>query len=448
MSVVAVALLGGFFVTLVLGLPIYLALGATSIAAIILLDLEPLRVVASTVSSSINSFSLIAIPVFVLAGNILADSQIGSRLIELALAIVGRLRAGLAFVTVGVGLFFAGISGSGPADTAALGAPLIPAMEKRGYSRAFASALVAATGALGLVFPPSLGFIIYGVVARVSVSKLFVAGVLPGILLALALAVVAYVKARRNGWDQGDAPAAGVDGGDSVATAPNELACGYVRNVARAFGRAFWGLLAPVIILGGLYGGVFTPGEVATAVVIYALFVAVVVYRDLSVRDVARIIIRSARTTGVIMIIVASASVFSFLLNTQGIAAAFGGMLSTLSDNPLLFLLAVNVIVLVAGCVIDGISITYIFAPIMLPIAIRLGVDPTHFGVILLVNIAIGQTTPPVGVNLFVACAVGRVSLAQISRQMPVIFVAQLVTLALVTLVPGLSLWLPRMFGL
>ena len=441
MNPVAIALLGGFFVGLVLGVPLYLSLGLSSILIIVFFQVEPIAVVASTVSSSMNSFSLIAVPLFILAGNILADSQVGMRLIDLARVLVGKVRGGLLYVSVGVGLFFAGVSGSGPADTAALGAPLIPAMERAGYSRGFAGALIAACGCIGIIFPPSLGFIMYGIIAKVSIGKLFVAGVFPGVLMAASLAIVCFIQVRRRGWDL---PAVHKGTGDKVDVG---LRATYLGDSLRAFRHAFWGLLAPVILLAGLYGGILTPTEVATAVVIYALMVALFIYRDLSLKNLAGIIIRSAHTTGIVMILVASASVFSFLMNTQGVAAAFGQFLVESGNHPYVFLLIINVILLIAGCLVDGISITYVFTPIFLPVAIKLGIDPAHFGVIMVVNIAIGQVTPPVGVNLFTACAVGKIKLADVAWEMPAIILGQVICLAVVTLFPAISLWLPAVFG-
>lgn len=482
MSTVAVVLLGTFVVLILLGVPIYLSLGLSSLIAIVLFDLVPLEVLPGTVKSSFNSFTLLAIPFFMLAGNLLAGSEIAVRLIDLARALVGAVRGGLAIVASMTGVFFGGISGSGPAEVSAQGTILIPALERHHYPREFASALVAASGAIGIVIPPSIALIIYGVVANASIGRLFMAGVIPGVLFGVSLAVVSVYLARRHGWGT-EAPSAPrrragserpdgpgdhpLPAGPSVASAvtvepsveapaaldepavePVRVAMGArVRLIARATRRAIWGLLAPVIILAGLRGGVFTPTEAAAVIVVYALFVSMVIYRDIGFRDLGAILVSSARMSGVVMIIIASASIFAFLLNTEGIARDVASLFADVAPNAVVALLMVNVILLVAGMLLDAVSIYFIFIPILLPVVTGLGVDPVHFGIVMTVNLAVGQITPPVGVNLFVAAAIGRVSLEQISRAVLPLVAAEIVALLIITFVPALSLWLPDLLG-
>lgn len=467
MSEIGLALIGVFALLLLAGVPIYLALGVSSLVTIVAFDLAPLQVLAGTVRSSFNSFTLLAIPLFILAGNLLTGSEIAVRLIDLARAVVGRLRGGLAIVSVMVGIFFAGISGSGPADVGAQGSVLIPALVRDRYPRAYASALIAANGAIGIIIPPSIALVIYGVVANVSIGRLFIAGILPGVVIGVSLAAVSVALARRHGWEplsagealdavgatadraapSGNAAAEHVNPGVKSTRSAAEEAAGRVRTIARAFRRAVWGLLAPLIILGGIYGGVFTPTEAAAVVVFYALFVGMAIYRDIKPVGLAGILVESAKTSGVVMIIIASASLFAFLLNSQGIAREFASTLTELAPNAFILLLAINLILLLASCLLDAVSIYYIFVPILLPVALALDVDPVHFGIITTVNLAIGQVTPPVGVNLFVACAVGGVSLAEISKAVVPIVAAQVVALLVITYVPGLSLWLPNLLG-
>lgn len=448
---VAPVLFGTFLILLLAGVPIYLSLGASALATIFLLDLVPLRVMPSQIFSSFNSFTLLAIPFFILAGDLLAKSAIADRLLDLARSLVGALRGGLAAVAVIVGIFFAGISGSGPADVGAQGSVLIPAMVRDRYPRAFSSALIAANGAIGIIVPPSIGLIIYGVVANVSIGRLFIAGIVPGIVIGASLAGASMFLAARNDWGpsrhelQEEAETAHAASSSDASAGP-VLARGKERVVLifRSFRLAVWGLLAPLIILGGIYGGVFTPTEAASVVAVYALFVGMVVYRDIGFRDLPGVFVASARTSAVVMIIIGSAAIFAFILNTQGIAAGVARALTQFAPNAVVGLLMINLIILLAGTLLDAISIYFIFTPILLPVAAAFGVDPLHFGIIATVNLAIGQITPPVGVNLFVACAVGRVSIAQISRAVLPLVAVQILALVAITFIPELSLWLPN----
>jgi C4-dicarboxylate transporter, DctM subunit len=422
---VPLLLFGSFGALLFLDFPIAAALGISSVLTIVAFDLAPLLLVPQQLLSATDSWTLLAVPFFILAGNLLAKTAISERLIHLARVMVGRLPAGLAMVAVTVSIFFAGISGSGPADTAALGAVLIPAMEKAGYDKRSAAALMAAGGGIGIIIPPSIALLIYGVVANAPVTKLFIAGILPGLVVGLSLFFVSFLLFGRDARIRAEAR-------------------GSWREIARAARAATWGLLAPAIILGGIYGGVFTATEAATVAVVYGVVVGFFVHRDLRLRDLPAILVDTGVTTGVVMLLVCTASLFAWVLNTSGVAAAAAAGLLHLASGKVGGLLVVNGILLVAGCFMDAISIYYVLLPILLPVVRALGIDIVHFGVVMTVNMAIGQITPPVGVNLFVACGIAKISMKEISRAVVPMVAAQTVALLVVSYWPDLSLWLPR----
>lgn len=422
---VPLLLFGSFGVLLFLNFPIAVALGISSVLSIVAFDLAPLQLVPQQLFSATDSWTLLAVPFFILAGNLLSKTAISERLIRLATVVVGQFPAGMALVAVIVSIFFAGISGSGPADTAALGAILIPGMVKAGYDRRSAAALMAAGGGIGIIIPPSIALLIYGVVANASVSKLFIAGILPGVLVGLSLFVVSYFLFGR---DPGIRPEKR----------------GSLREIGSALKDAFWGLMAPLIILGGIYGGVFTATEAATVAVVYGAIVGFFIHRDLSLSDLPEILVDTGVTTGVVMLLVCTASVFAWVLNTSGTAAAAASGLMHLASGKAVGLLLINGILILAGCFMDAISIFYVLLPILLPVVKALGVDLVHFGVIMTVNMAVGQITPPVGVNLFVACGIARIPMKEISRAVIPMVVAQSAALLVITFWPGLSLFLTR----
>ena len=426
-SDLALMLFGGFFLLLAMGLPIAVCLALSSLASIVSFNLGSPQLLPQLMTSAVNSWTLLAIPFFILAGNLLGQSELSRRLINLAEALIGNVAGGLAIVTVMVGLFLAGISGSGPAGTAALGSLLIPAMVASGYDRRFAASVTAASGGIGIIFPPSIALIIYGLVAQnVSIGRLFIAGIIPGIVVAASLVVAAYILAKRRGYRA-------------------KRSRGSLREVARAFKEAFWGLLAPVIILGGIHGGIFTPTEAAAVAVFYSLFVGFVIYRDLRWSTVWRILCESAATTATVMYIVAAASLFAYVLTVGQLASGIAAWLVSVAGSRLLLLLLVNIVLLIAGTFMDAISIYYIFVPIFLPALLALGVDPLHFGIIASVNLTIGLITPPVGVNLFVAAPLAKIRLGDISVGIIPFILAMLVALLLINVFPGLSLWLPSL---
>ena len=419
-----------FFVFLIMGVPIAICLGLSSVCAI-LYSGTSLTIVATNMYAGISKFLLLAIPFFVLSGNIMAKAGISKRLVRFVDTCVGHKRGGIAIVCVIVACFFGAISGSGPATVAALGAVLIPAMvERGGFSAPFSTALKATSSSIAIVIPPSIAFVVYASITGVSIADMFMAGIVPGILMGVALVIVVMVEARKKG----------IQPAQKKATAKERW---------DAFKDAFWGFLMPVIILGGIYGGIFTPTEAAAVSVVYGLFVGMVIYREVKLKDLFDICVDSAKTTGGIMLIVASASLFSYVCTKFGIADAASALLGSIAHNQFTFLLIVNIIFLIAGCFIDANSAMYIFIPVMLPVCKALGYDVVAFGVMATVNLAIGQVTPPVGVNLFVAIGIKikkgmEVTLQEISKAVMPMLAACVAVLLVVTYIPVTSTALPR----
>ena len=427
---ISAVLFVSFFVFLILGIPIGICLGLSSICAI-LYSGTSLTIVATNMYSGISKFLLLAIPFFVLSGNIMAKAGISKRLIRFVDTCVGHTRGGIAIVCVIVAYFFGAISGSGPATVAALGMVLIPAMiERGGFSAPFSTALMATSSSIAIVIPPSIAFVVYASITGVSIADMFTAGIVPGILMGVALVIVVMLEARKHNIQPTQKKASAKERWD-------------------AFKDAFWGFLMPVIILGGIYGSIFTPTEAAAVSVVYGLFVGLFIYKDIKIKDLWDLMVDSAKTTGGIMLIVASASLFSFVCTKFGIAQAASDLLGSVAHNQFVFLLIVNVIFLIAGCFIDANSAMYIFIPIMLPVCKALGYDVVAFGIVATVNLAIGQVTPPVGVNLFVAISVKlkkgmEVTIQQISKAVMPMIGASVVVLLLITYIPGISTFLPK----
>ena len=353
---ISAVLFVSFFIFLIMGIPIGICLGLSSVCAI-LYSGTSLTIVATNMYSGISKFLLLAIPFFVLSGNIMAKAGISKRLIRFVNTCVGHRRGGIAIVCVIVACFFGAISGSGPATVAALGAVLIPAMiEQGGFSAPFSAALMATASSIAIVIPPSIAFVVYASITGVSIADMFTAGIVPGILMGVALVIVVMIEARKNNIQSSQKRASG-------------------KERWEAFKDAFWGLLMPVIILGGIYGGIFTPTEAAAVSVVYGLFVGIFIYKEVSFKDLRGLLVESGKTTGGIMLIVASASLFSFVCTKFGIAQAASDLLGSIAHNQFTFLLIVNVIFLIAGCFIDANSAMYIFIPIMLPVCKALGYD-------------------------------------------------------------------------
>ena len=418
-------LFGSFIIMLILNVPIAVALGLSA-ALTLLYAGVPLSIIAINIYSGQAKFLLLAIPFFVLAGNIMAKAGISDRLIEFADACVGHKKGGIAIVSVIVACFFGALSGSGPATVAALGSILVPAMvDKDGFKPNFATTLLAAASSIAIVIPPSIAFIVYSSITGAAVGDLFMAGIIPGILMGVALVVLikmecksAHIEAHRakSSW--------GARG--------------------KSFVKAFWAFLMPVIILGGIYGGIFTPTEAAAVSAVYGLIVGLFIYREVKPSNLWSIFVDSVTTSGSVMIIIGCASLFSYVCTTQGLAASAQGLLGAM-PNKYVFLLVINIIFLIAGCFVDANSAMYIFIPIMFPVAQAMGIDLVQFGVIATVNLAIGQVTPPVGVNLFVASGLripGRpnVSVTEMVRPALKCCAVLIIALLLITYIPALSI--------
>ena len=424
---VALILFGSFFLLLFLNIPIALSLGMSSIITL-LYEKLPLSMVPSNMYSSTSKFVLLAIPFFIFGGNIMAEGGISERLINFCRSLVGHKRSGMALVCVIVSCFFAAISGSGSATVAALGMIIIPAMVQAGYDKASGTALMSTAGAIGIIIPPSITFVIYGSITGTSVGALFASGIVPGILMGVLLVVAMMWVSRKR----------------ELHILPKAT----WKERWESFKDAFWGLMMPVIILGGIYGGIFTPTEAAAVSAIYGLFVGLFIYKTITFKDVPRILADSVSQTAVVMFIVGTASLFAWILTVTGLAAqASNVLISVSSGNKYIFLLIVNIILLIAGCFIDANSACYILVPILVPVATALGINPIHLGCIMIVNMAIGMVTPPVGVNLYVGCGIAKISLKEISIAVLPFIVASIVALLLTTYVPIISMFLPNLLG-
>lgn len=423
---VGFVLLGVFVVFLVLGAPIAVCLGLSSVAAILVQGIgKPLVAVMSVVpricAASSSKFVLLAIPFFIIAGNVMEKAGISGRLINLAEKCLGHIKGGMAIVCIVVSMFFAAISGSGPATVAALGLIMIPALVKAGYPAYFSCALMAAGGAIGVVIPPSITFVVYGSIADASITNLFVAGMVPGVLMGVAMIIVALII------------------GSKMDLKVLPKASGKER--LQAFKDAFFGILMPIIILGGIYGGIFTPTEAAAVAVFYGLFVGTLIYRELNVKKLIDILIDSCSTTATVMFITMGASLFAYVLTRARIDLAIEHfMLDITGGNTVIFFIIVNIILLIAGCFLDSTSALYIFTPLFAPVALTLGIDPIHLGVVMIFNLAIGLFTPPVGVNLYVACGIGKIKIEDITKGIVPLVLAEIIMLLIITYIPAISL--------
>lgn len=423
-----VLLFGGFAVLLLLNIPIGVALALSGIFCMMKeglgMDLFPMQVYAG-----INKFLLLAIPYFIFAGNIMEKAGISQKLIDLADACVGHKKGGLAIVVVITSCFFAAISGSGPATVAALGGILIPSMAATGYGKEMPSALMATAGSIGIIIPPSITYVVYGAISGVSISKMFMAGIIPGLLIGACLIIASLISTNKN---------------PNVVARPKKTS----QERAKAFKDAIWGLLMPVIILGGIYGGIFTPTEAACVACVYGLIVGFFIYRTMKIKDLWALLGDSVVGSATVMLIVAAATFFSWFCATVGISTACSDALLAVANNKIIFLILINIILLIAGCFLDANSALYIFVPIMLPVARALGYDPVALGVVMSMNLAIGLVTPPVGIDLYVACGISRINLKQISIAVVPFIIACLISLLLVTYIPQIALFLPNMMGM
>lgn len=424
----AVILFALFFILLLLGVPIGMAMGISGIALIMVNSLG-LTIFSPNIYGGIAKFPLLAIPFFILAGFILAEIGIAQKIINLIKMIVGSLHGGVAVVVVIAALFWGAVSGSGPATTAALGVMLIPLMKEEGYPATFSTALTCSSSGLAIVIPPSIALILYGTITGDSVTALFSAGILPGIITGFFIALIAWIISRVKGY-RGE-PAGALSG----------------RELFKRFYEAIWGLLAPVVILGGIYGGIFTPTEAAIIGVFYGLFLGFVIYRNLKLRRLYHLLVDASVSSAVVMIVVAFATIFSWAGQVLGVMDASANFIISVSENPYVVLLLIQLLIIIAGMVIDPVSIYYVFVPIFIPIMLHFKWNSIWFGVLMTVNIAIAQITPPVAVNLFVGSNIAGISIEQLSKSVLVFIVAIIFALILLTLFPDLTLWLPKIWG-
>lgn len=405
----------------VLTVPVAIAVGLANMAGVAWEGRMTFLVIAQQLYAALDKYPLVAVPFFILAGNLMESGGMSNRMVEFAKSLVGGVQGGLACSCVLTCMIFAAVAGSSVATTFAVGAILIPAMVRHGYPAPFAASLQASAAELGVIIPPSIPMILFAVSTDTSVGELFVAGIGPGLLIGGALMIYVWLYARRHGLGLQD----GV-GRLSVGT---------------AFRQAWLALLMPVIILGGIYGGIFTPTEASAVAVVYALIVSMFIYRSVKWGDLSKVLHRSVVSTAVIMFIIANAGVFGFLLNRTGIPAAMGIWLGELFSSPMMFLLGVNAALFVVGMFVETSASIVVLAPLLLPVAVQFGIDPAHFGIIMVVNLALGMVTPPFGVNLFAACSVAGISLEKLIRPLLPFVVVILACLMLISYVPEVSLW-------
>lgn len=425
----SIAVLFGLFAFLLLiGAPIAIALGAsTFIALVTFTPISPIEI-SSMIFEKIDSYSLMAIPMFILAGSLLSKGSSARRIIDFAQSIVGHLPGGLPMAAIFASIIFAAVSGSSPATVVAIGSIMFGAIEEAGYPKRYAIGTVSTAGSLGILIPPSIVMIVYGVTAEQSIGKLFMAGVIPGIMIGIFMMAVTYVGAVRLGFKRTEPEAFGVR--------------------MRKMGDATWALMTIVIVIGGIYGGIFTPTEAAAVAAVWAFFVSMFIYRDIAWRDIYRIFLEAAKTSAMIMFIIANAMLFAHFLTLENVPQMITQALTDAHVGPMMFLLLVNILLFFAGDFMEPSAIIMIMVPLLLPVAISLGIDPIHFGIIMTINMELGMITPPVGLNLFVTSGITGVSLKDVIVYSLPWSMAILAGLLLVTYIPIISLWLPNlMYG-
>jgi len=413
------------FLFILLSVPVGISIGLSTIITIYFASDIDLSTIIQKIFSSLDSFAIMAIPFFMFAGLIMGRGGISRRLVDFANSLVGWMVGGLAMVTTVTSMFFAAISGSGPATVAAIGSFMIPEMEKKRYGIGLATGLTAAAGTIGVIIPPSIPFILYGVVGEVSIGDLFIAGILPGIFIGITLMVTSFILIKRKG-----------------ITKKEDLEVISFKKMLKTGWDAKWSLLTPVIILGGIYGGVFTPTEASVVAVVYGLLIGGFVYKELKWKEIYECTLETLRLMGATLYMIGLSVAFSFLLTVERIPSTIADGIIGFSDNPIIIMLLINVFLLVVGAFVDAVASIVILTPILLPIVMQIGVDPVHFGIILVANLAIGYITPPVGVNLFVSAAVGKTNIETVVRGILPFFIALLISLIFITYMPSLSLLL------
>ena len=415
-------------VLMLTGMPISISLGLTVLSFLFTMTHVPLESVALKLFTGIEKFEIMAIPFFILAGNFLTHGGVAKRMINFATSMVGHWAGGFGLAGVLACALFAAVSGSSPATVVAIGSILLPAMVKAGFPNKFGAGVITTSGALGILIPPSIVMVMYSVATNTSVGALFMAGVIPGIVLASILAGVTWYRAKKFNYPR--------------------LAKATWGERWQAFRRSVWGLLLIVIVMGGIYSGIFTPTEAAAISAVYAFIVAVFVYKDMGLKDVPKVLLNSANMSAMLLYIITNAVLFSFVLTSENIPQTLAEWMLGYGMGPIVFLIAVNLILLLAGNFMEPSSIVLIFAPLLFPVAMKLGIHPVHFGIIMVVNMEVGMCHPPVGLNLYVASGITKMGITELTVAVWPWLLSMLAFLLLVTYWPTLSLWLPRMLGM
>jgi len=421
---VAAILLGGFSVLFLIGVPIAISLGVATVLALMYLGTPTMELVQGAMIAS-DSFPFLAVPFFILAGQLMETGGLSRRLIGVAAALMGHVTGGLAMVTIMACAFFAAISGSGPATTAAIGSIMIPAMLKRGYTKEFAGAVSSSGGTLGILIPPSIPMVVYGIVGNVSITDMFLAGIIPGFLVAFAFMITAWLISRKNGFHGTGEPFS-------------------VVKFLKALNEAKAALMAPLIILGGIYGGIFTPTEAAVVAVVYGMLCGFFIYRELKLSDVPRMLMETAMITGSVMIIIGFATAFGRLMTMYQIPQMVATWMQGVTNDKFLLLMIINVFLLFVGMFMETVAQIIILTPLFMPMASKLGIDPIQLGIVFVINCELGFLTPPVGVNLFVASNIAKVSIERLSKAVIPFILALFFSVAVISYFPEISLWLPK----
>lgn len=423
------AIIFGLLIALMLtGMPISISLGLTVLTFLFTLTEVPIESVGLKLFTGLDNFSIMSIPFFILAGTFLTHGGVARRMINFTTSLIGHLPGGLGLAGVAASALFAAVSGSSVATVVAIGSIMLPAMVDHGYPKKFGAGVITTSGALGILVPPSVILVLYGVSTNTSIGALFMAGVVPGILLALVLAGLTFVIAWRRGYPRMPRATWG--------------------ERWTAFRKSFWGLALIGIVLGGIYGGIFTPTEAAAVAAVYAFVIAVFVYRDMGLKDVPKVLLNAANTSAMLLYIITNAVLFSFLMTSENIPQAMAAWIVERHFDVWVFLAVVNVVLLIAGNVMEPSSILLIMAPILFPIATNLGVNPIHLGILMAVNMEVGLCHPPVGLNLYVASGIAKMGITELTTAVWPWLLAMLGFLVLITYVPAISLWLPRLLGM
>ena len=414
-----------FILILATGASIGVGLALSSAIVLYAIIDMPLIVVVQRMFTSVDSFSFMAVPFFMLAGAFMSAGGVTKRIVDFSMALVGALAGGLALVVAVAGMFFAALSGSSAATTAAIGSAMIDEMEKRGYPRSFAAAVVASGGTVGIVIPPSITMVVYGSIANTSIADLFLGGFAPGILMGLSMCLVSWIIAKKQGYKG--------EGQFSIMRA------------LRSFRECFWALMMPVIILGGIYGGIFTPTEAAAVAAVYGALVGFFVYKELTFKDIPKTLLSAAYNTTMIMFVVGAANVFGWILTNAQVPHALAQNFTHLTNSPIVFLMLVNLLLLFIGTLINASAAVVILTPILLPVALTMGIDPMFFGVLMVVNLAIGCITPPVGLDLFIVSSITGISIDKVTAKVMPYLLILLVDLVILTYIPSIITFLPNM---